>query len=77
MQRITVREKIEKMREEMTDLEQRLERLSERAVEQGKLMERKRIADQAMNEYQVAFKTNPTIAAFLDRFLTFILEDYK
>lgn len=77
MTRITTQERITEMREQMTFIEERIDRLTERAVEKGKLLERKRIVDQALAEYQVAFNNNPAVAEFLRGFIGFVMDEPK
>lgn len=77
MTRITTQERITEMREQMTSIEERIDRLTERAVEKGKLLERKRIVDQALAEYQVAFSNNPAVAEFLRGFIGFVMDEPK
>lgn len=74
-ERITTQERVEALRKNLQSIEKKIDSLSERSVETGKLLERKRIYDQALNEYSYAFKNNQDVAEFIRRFMTFILEE--
>jgi hypothetical protein len=61
--------------EKLQEYELRINKLSERAVEVGKLEERKRLADKLYNEYQEVFKTDRAFADKLYLLIDRVLED--
>ena len=59
----------------LQEYELRINRLSELALETGKLQERKRIADLLYNKYQEAFTSDPEFAAKLYPLIDEVIAD--